>query len=168
MAGALSALASLSSGPGDINSADSRISNSRNRDVDASKELAKRSEALACYGVKSDPVAVSRDCGITPVSGARVLFGRRSGQKHAAPSSAGTCNQTVMSGEYRPPPLIFLQFCLISIAFVALRSRRFWCETGAVPRRHVLAAPRRRWLRLAFSLVVLSPSTCEKSLAKRV
>jgi hypothetical protein len=29
--------------------------------------------------------------------------------------------------------LIFLSFRSISIAFVALRLRRFWCETGAVP-----------------------------------
>src|SRR5262245_36445149 len=125
MAGALSAVASLSSGPGDINSADSRISHSRNGDVDASKEFAKRSGALACYGVKLDPVAVSRNCGITPVPGARVLFGRRSGQ------GAGTCDQTVMSGGYRPALLILLRFRARSMPSVAFRKHCFWCETGA-------------------------------------
>jgi hypothetical protein len=41
-------------------------------------------------------------------------------------------NQTVMSG--RIGSLILLSFRLNSITFVALRSRRFWCETGAVVR----------------------------------
>jgi hypothetical protein len=37
-----------------------------------------------------------------------------------------------LAAEYRAASLALLCFCLLSIAFVAFRSRRFWCETGAV------------------------------------
>jgi hypothetical protein len=36
-----------------------------------------------------------------------------------------------MSSRISINSLILLDFRLISIAFVAFRSRRFWCETGA-------------------------------------
>src|SRR5271165_1736296 len=54
----------------------------------------------------------------TMISGARVLFHRRSVRQHAVPPDARTCNQAVMSGSIS---ISFVDFAVLSFVFDRVR-----------------------------------------------